>query len=221
MPVQTTPFYLVPANEPFLREYDTLFTRFAEADLHTLVLDVHSQSVNDGEVAALQQIILALQHHPELIEKMIFALDLKFTEIEGSSMYFPEQVWKTDTEYYRWFHKLADSPFMMFFLNDEDARFYTLAGDLLADNQLEIKPADRYGRNMVGIDGDQLIQVVNRLFNSCWWMLIYCHGSGFNPEPYIQSVLADLDLPVTYEQVYESYQEEIKKSLHFRTIATE
>jgi hypothetical protein len=73
------------------------------------------------------------------------------------------------------------------------------------------------GKQMVGIGGEQLVEVMKRLYNSCWWMLMYCHGSGFNPESYIQSLLADLDLPLTYEEVYEAYQKDIQKGLHFRT----
>ncbi len=211
MPIRTKPFYLVPANEPFLRDYDALFTRFAEEDMHTLVLDVNTKMVDTGEIAGVQQVILALQHKPHLIEKMIFALDLRFTEIEGSTLYVPPETWKGDSSYLYWFQSLSASPVMMFFLNDEDARFYTLAGDLLAGNLLEIKDGGGKGRQMAGIGGEQLVEVVKRLFNNCWWMLIYCHGNGFNPEPYIQSLLADLGLPLTYEEVYEAYQKDLEK----------
>jgi hypothetical protein len=221
MSIQTTPFYLVPANEPFLRDYDALFTRFAKEDMHTLVLDVTTKMVDTGEIAGVQQLILALQYKPHLIEKMIFALDLRFTEIEGSNLYIPSETWKGDATYLNWFQTFAASPMMLFFLNDEDVRFYTLAGDLLADNLLEIKSGDRKGKQMVGIGGEQLGEVVKRSFNSCWWMLIYCHGSGFDPEPYIQSLLADLGLPLTYEEVYEAYQKDLEKGLNFQTKSEE
>ncbi len=213
-----TPFYVVPASEPFLRDYDELFLRFAAEDMHTLVLNVHKEMVSDGEVAGLQQIIMALQHQPHLIEKMLFCLDIRFTEIEDSELYLPPTYWKGDVAYYRWFRDLAASPVMLFFINDEDARFYALAGDLLADNELELKP-DTKGKKMVGISGEQLEEVMNRLFTSCWWLLAFCHGSGFDPKPYIESVLADLDLPLTYEEVYEIYKEDAKKGINFRTSA--
>lgn len=217
---QTKPFYLVPATEPFLKTYDTLFSRFAAEDLHTLVLDLNTAMVEAGEVAGVQQVIIALQYQPHLIEKMMFALDLRFTEVDGSALYMPAEIWKADATYQHWFHKLANSPVMMFFLNDEDARFYTLAGDILADNQLETKPDHLEGKHLVALEGDHLMEVMHRLFNSCWWMLIYCHGSGFNPEPYIQGLLADLGLPLTYEEVYEAYQTDVKKGFHLRTTTT-
>lgn len=218
---QPKPFYLVPANEPFLRSFDALFTRLAEPEMHTLIMEVHTKLVDAGDVAGLQQVIMALQHQPHLIEKMIFALDLQFTEVEGSQLFIPAEAWKGDATYMHWFRKLADSPVMLFFLHDEDARFYTLAGDILAENQLEVKEGDLKGTQMVALEGEHLNQVIQRLFNSCWWMLIYCHGSGFDPEPYIQGLLADFGLPLTYEEVYEAYQKDIEKGLHFRTVAQE
>lgn len=221
MSIQPKPFYIVPADEPFLKNYDALFTRFAEPEMHTLTLEVYTRMVETGEVAGVQQLIMALQHQPHLIEKMIFALDLKFTEVEDSQLYIPDEIWKVDTSYLYWFCTLANSPVMMFFLHDEDERFYTLAGDILAKNELEVKESDFKGKQMVGLEGEHLNTVMQRLFNSCWWMLIYCHGSGFNPEPYIQGLLADLDLPLTYEEVFEAYQNDIEKGLNFRTVARE
>jgi len=168
MPIKETPFYVVPASEPFIRKFDELFTGFAQGEKHTLVLSVNKEMVDRGEVAYLHQIIMALQHQPHLIEKMIFSLDIKFTEIKDSDLYLPETYWKADVEYYKWFRKLAASPVMMFFLQDEDARFYTLAGDLLADNKLELQVGDRKGKEMMGISGEALEEIMIRLFNSCW-----------------------------------------------------
>ncbi|MEO6221501.1 MAG: hypothetical protein ABIO81_13795 [Ginsengibacter sp.] len=216
MILKEKPVYLAPATEPFISEYDEMFLRFAENDKHTLVLQIHTDMVYKGEVGMVQQIIMALQYQPHLIEKMLFCLDLKFTNIEDSGLFIPPSYWKTDVAYYRWFHKLASSPLILFFINDEDARFYTLAGDMLADNVLDAEPGDRTGKKMVCLEGEELIEVVNRLFDSCWMMLMYCHGSGFNPEPYIQVVLADLGLPLTYEEVYDKYCDDIEKGLNFR-----
>jgi len=216
MPIKETPFYVVPASEPFLRNFDELFVRFAEGETDTLVLSVEKEMVENGEVAHLQELIMALQHQPHLIEKMIFSLNIKFTEIKDSELYLPEMYWKGDIEYYKWFRKLGSSPLMMFFLQDEDARFYTLAGDLLAENKLMVEPGDSNRKGMVSIADEALQEIMKRLFYSCWWMLVYCHGSGFDPRPYIEGLLADLDLPLTYEQVYEAYMIDAKKGFNIR-----
>ena len=219
MPKNEKPVYLAPASEPFIKEYDEMFRRFAEKDKHTLVLTVHTDMVYGGEVGMLERIIMALQHQPHLIEKLLFCLDIKFTSIENSDIFIPESYWKRDAVYYRWFQKLASSPVMVFFINDEDARFYALAGDLLADNLLQVEPGDIKSKGIVCLEGDELMEVLNRLFTSCLMMLIYCHGSGFNPEPYIQSLIADLGLPLTYEEVYEKYTADIEKGIIFKAIS--
>lgn len=221
MPIKETPFYVMSASATFIRTFDELFTRFEEGGMNTLSMIVDKEMVENGDVTHLLQLIMSLQHKPQLIEKMIFSLDIKFTEIEDSDLFLPETYWKTDVEYYRWFRKLGISPVMIFFLQDEDARFYTLAGDLLADNRLEVKPGDMKGKQLVGISGEALEEIMNRLFNSCWWMLVFCYGSGFNPQPYIEGLLADLDLPLTYEQVYEAFKEDLKKGINFKTSSSE
>ena len=212
------PVYLAPAREPFITAYDDLFSRFSKESMHTLTMTVQTDMVYAGEVAGLQQLIMALQHQPHLIEKLVFCLNIKFTAIEDSNIYIPAIYWKADTAYYRWFHKLSACAVMLFFINDEDARFYLLAGDLLADDLVHVEPDER-GTGMACLEGDELAEVVNRLFTSCWMMLIYCHGSDFNPEPYIQSLLADLGLPITFEQVYEKYIQDIAGGITFRTIS--
>ena len=48
--------------------------------MHTLNFELPTEMVDGGEVAGLQQAIMALQRQTHLIEKMIFGLNLKFTE---------------------------------------------------------------------------------------------------------------------------------------------
>lgn len=218
MSKEEKPIYLAPATEAFITAYDELFLRFSDESIHTLSMTVQTDLVYEGNIAMLQQMIMALQHKPHLIEKLVFCLNIKFTAIEDSNIFIPDIYWKTDAAYYRWFNKLSASPVMLFFINDEDARFYMLAGDLLADNMLTVK-TDEKGQGMACLEGDELGQVVQRLFDSCWMMLIYCHGSGFNPEPYIQSLLADLGLPLTFEEVYEKYIADVATGITFRAIS--
>jgi hypothetical protein len=41
-------------------------------------------------------------------------------------------------------------------------------------------------------------------------MLIYCYGSGFDPKVYIEAMLADIDLPLTYEEVSEAFIKDLE-----------
>ena len=56
-------------------------------------------------------------------------------------------------------------------------------------------------------------EVCNRLFSACIFFMIYCHNTGFNPQVYIEALLAELDLPVTFEMVQERFEEDLKNGI--------
>ena len=47
---------------------------------------------------------------------------------------------------------------------------------------------------------------------------MFCHNTGFDPEPYVEAVLADYDLPFTYQQVKEKFDADLKKGIEFRVL---
>ena len=209
MPLRETPIYIAPPTDSLIKQYDSLFTSFELENKDTLIVEIHEELVEKGSVSAIVDLLKALQHRPHMIEKMLFSFKINFVE-KGSGISFPESYWKSDRQYYRWFHKMSKAPLAMFFLEDDDCRFYALAGDLLADEKLEVK--DDGGRKLLVEFKREYMQILmNRLFDACWWMLIYCHGSGFNPQIYIEALLADLDLPLTYEQVQKAFNRDLEK----------
>jgi hypothetical protein len=212
MPVQETPLYIAPRTDSSIKQYDHLFTSFELENKDTLILEMSEDLVENGSVSAIMDLLQALQHKPHLIEKMLFSFQINFVE-KGTRISFPESYWKSERQYYRWFHKLSKAPLAMFFLEDDDSRFYTLIGDLLADDKLEVRD-DGEKKQLVMFTGEYLETVVQRLFDACWWLLIFCHGTGFNPQIYIESLLADIGLPLTYEQVHEAFIEDLEKG-HF------
>jgi hypothetical protein len=208
MPNRETPFYIAPPHDSSVKQYDDLLTSFELENKDTLILEMPEDLVEKGSVSAITDLLKALQHKPHMIEKMLFSFKINFTE-KGTGLIFPESYWKSDVKYYKWFHKLAQAPLAMFFLEDDDCRFFTLAGDLLAAGKLELHD-DGERKQLVVFAGEPLRTVMKRLFDACWWMLIYCHGSGFNPKAYIEAMLADIDFPLTYEEVHEAFIKDLE-----------
>jgi hypothetical protein len=208
MPIRETPFYIAPPHHSLIKQYEDLLTSFELENKDTLILEMPEHLVKKGSVSAITDLLKALQHKPNMIEKMLFSFKINFTET-GTGLPFPETYWKLNPEYYRWFHKLAQAPIAMFFLEDDDCRFFTLAGDLLADGKLQVKD-DGERKQLVLFTGESLQTVMKRLFDTCWWMLIYCYGSGFDPKVYIEAMLADIDLPLTYEEVCEAFTKDLE-----------
>ena len=207
------PVYLIPENSPQISHYKELFRYLEQQETPTLSLTVQQDMVFEGEVMMLQDIISTMQHYPQLIEKMILGIELKFTEIEDSEIYFPELYWKRQVEYYRWFNKMFNMPLVLFYLHDEDARFYCLAGDMLAEQSVTTTGVqDSGGRSEIGFTRDQALILVQRLHNACWLMMVYCHASGFDPKSYIEAMIAtfSFDFDISYESVYEAYKKDIE-----------
>lgn len=212
------PILLVPSGSHVVKQWEQAFAYFAAPDKHTFTIDVYEDLVKSKQVAMIHEMISALQHYPHLIEKMIFSLDFKFTELEDSNLYIPENCWKMDPNYYTWFSELSKLPIMIFFINDEDARYYALLGDMLANGSLPVTTIENNERSQISLEGVEWKKFIERLFNSCWMMLLYCHNTGFNPEPYIQSLLADMDVSNLWDDIYNKYQEDVRKDVRFKAI---
>jgi hypothetical protein len=45
---------------------------------------------------------------------------------------------------------------------------------------------------------------------------MYCHATGFNPDKYIDALLADYDMPFTSADVRKKYDEDIERGIKFR-----
>ena len=214
-----TPVYLIPENSPEINEFRELFKYLEDNNSQSLTLNVHEEFVLGGEVMMLQQLLGAMQHFPQIIEQMILGIELKFTEIEDSEIYLPESYWKTEVKYYSWFNNMFNMPIVIFFLHDEDSRFYCLCGDMLADQSVTTTgEVDRGGRSEINFSKEQAEILVNRLFNACWLMMVYCHASGFDPKSYIEAMIATFafDFDITYENVYDAYKKDIEGGLKLR-----
>jgi hypothetical protein len=212
MPLRETPLYIAPPTDSSIKQYDDLFTSFESENKDTLIVEIQEELVQKGSVSAILDLLKALQHRPHMIEKMLFTFKINFVE-KGTGITFPESYWKYERQYYRWFHKLLQAPLSIFFLEDDDSRFYTLAGDLLADGKLEIGHVSRK-KQLVTFNSDAMQTMMHRLFDACWWLLIFCYGSGFDPKIYIEAILADLDVPLTYEEVHKAFKRDLERG-HF------
>jgi hypothetical protein len=211
---KTEPRYLISAKNPMIKEYRQVMKMLGEPDKHTLIIDFPPDVIDKQDPGQVNELVLVMQHYPELIEKYLFGFKLKFPEVADSELYLGEEVWGSEPKYLRWFQKLSVCPVALFFIHDEAMRNYFLLGDLFADNKVtvEMKPS---GKAMLALEGEALQTVCERLFKACWLFHIYCHGTGFDPKDAIESVLADLDTPITYEMVEKEYQNHIEKGTLF------
>jgi len=206
------PIYFMEPTDEAVKGFKSKFGAIAASDVHTILINVDMDVVERGDNAMICELLAGLQHYPKMIEKMILAIKIEIADRDG--LVLPEEHWKGHPQPMRWYQKLSSMPFALFFFEDHDARGYILMGDLFADNRFE---GDGEG---VIIQGELLQEVMNRLFHTCYFFMVFCHNTGFEPRAYIEAILADFDLPLTYEQVKEKFEEDVVKGIHLRMVRT-
>jgi len=211
---------MLAPGDPNIEANREVFERMSEAENHTLRFKVTLDDVREGRCASIQTVLMSLQHYPHLIEKMLFCLEFDFVEDEDSTTRIPDEEWKADPMFYHWFQKLMGTPFMLFFIADEDARFYSLMADLITSNEMEATEVQRDGRTGFTLNQKQAETVAHRVFFSCLNLLQFCLDSGFDPRIYIESVMAWLNAPFTYDQLTQEF-EYMLNNMHFRISETE
>jgi hypothetical protein len=205
----TEPLYFLESDDPVIERYRNVFESYKTPEHHTLALQLNRQIVKKQDIEMVQKVVMALQHYPDLISKFLFCLKFSFTESEDSSRYIHETNWKKDPIYYQWFHKLTDMPFMLFFLHDEEVRLYALMGDIMAEENITPGEKHKNGNFTSLFSTSQWEVMQERLFCASLSLLVYCQNSGFNPEIYVQGILASFDAVFTYEDVMCEYAKDI------------
>ena len=72
--------------------------------------------------------------------------------------------------------------------------------------------------NTVAFEGKSVEELCQRIFHASWYLYIFCYNTGFDPQIYIESFLADFDLPVTYEMVKKEFEDSISQGMKFMAL---
>ena len=206
------PFYLLSEKSSLIESNRMLIEAAAAAKTPRLDLSIAPELVDMNIVSGPQEIVLALQHIPRCIEKLLGAIEFDFPIEADSGMCLEEEAWKKNPRYIKWFHAMASLECMPFFVRDKDIRLYMLAGDYLAEGKSGIGNKALYdGHYKYEVKSAAMFRVSRRLFDCCVQFMIYCHNTGFDPKLTILSMLADYTIPVHYADIYRQYKKEIMK----------
>ncbi len=209
-------YFIVPTDEIIADNYDFI-TQLAAFGIHNVSISVPVEAVNMLDTTFIVELVLSLQHFPKLLDRCMFSFEIKFTEIEGSEIFLTDDQWKGMAPPMQWFHKMSEVPFIIFFLQDPDARAYFLMGDLFSN--AEIKPEEEQDNEqgqLFKLEGEMLQTVVERLFNSCVMFMLYCHNTGFDAQPFVEILLAEHDMGIPFEAIEKEYMEHIKNNHRFK-----
>jgi hypothetical protein len=213
------PLFLIPSADPIVQAWQNNFQKLAQSH-DQVVFTVNPAIVNDEEVAWIQQMVMALQHYPHLIERMIFSVKFKFMLVDDVPVELSEDEWKQKPEVCRWFYAMSSLPFVVYFIEDQDARNCCLMGDIMLSGKVASEPEADGKHAMIQFNEEQSHLLEDRLFHSAWSMFMYCHARNFAPDKYIDALLADYDMPFDAAKVRKKYEKDVEGGILFRMVPT-
>jgi len=197
------PFYIVPLGHPIIEQWRPTFEQFENAK-GDMVFHAEPSDIQQANVINIQLMVMALQHYPHLIEKMVFGVRFDFNLVEGIEVSRSED-WKKDPAIRQWLFKMSEMPQIIFFVKDSTSRFFMIADDIMSSI-----------KDQTFFDEKQQHTIVGRFFTSCLYFLIYCHNTGFQPDYYIDALIAEHDMPFTIGDVKTAYIEAIQNGFDWK-----
>ena len=225
------PRFFTDRDDPQLAPYHDLIGQFREMGGRVLNLQVPPETVRSGDVNMIQFIVLAAQHHPDVLDRLLFGIKYAFEEeaplIPGAMA--TESTWKADAAVQRWLARINELlPWGVYFAQDHDVRFHMLFGDILHRDReaLDIRVIKDGRENLVGMSGDQAREFFDRIIKASVFLLHFCRPAGLVPQPAIEALLAEFDVEEhvgwTYERIEAHFEAEVARGFQMRaTPATE
>jgi len=206
--------YLIPKTDPefenLMKKCKPLFEKCKAHDLKKLSITVAPDVIETQQTWMLNEIILMAEHNREWIELFLFTINFKIQQIKDSKLYYGVEDYLTIEKIALWMKKLGESlPFTLFFLREWEARFATIAGDIMINKTPEIVKED--GRGMFNISKEEQNQINKRLGEACTLFMHYCHGTGFDPQQAIEAMLAEFNAAFDYSKVEEVFNKQLKE----------
>ena len=206
------PFYLLSPGDKKVTEFKSNYGLLAHSSSRFLNISVSEEVLNSLNPGHIEHLIICLQHFPKLIAKMAFSLDVLFEDADG--IILPKETWLGQEPYIHFLSVMDRLPCAVFFFCDRDVRSYILMGSLIRT----ISDAKSENHTIL-FEGENLEALCNRVYTACWFMMVFCYNTGFDPKEIIETFLDELELdPITYEMVKKNFDEDLIKGIHIKAI---
>lgn len=224
------PLFFTDRHDPNLAPYHDLIAEFRANDGKVLNLRVPPETVRTGDISMLQLLVLAAQHHPDVLERLFFGIVFEFEDPDANipGTLLDELGWKGDPTVQRWFARLQELvPCAVYFAQDHEARFFMLFGDILNRDrdELTFRPTASGRDQMIGIEGEQALTLFNRVIYTSILLLHFCRPTGLVPQVAIEALLAEFDLEENtgwnYERVAAAAEAEYASGIQLQARAVD
>lgn len=209
-------------HDPDLASFHELLDQIRARPQDDFLMCVSPDIVADGETTMMLQLVAALQHHPDLIDQLLFSIHFQFEIDEITGTCFTGDSWKDEDDIQYWFAQMAKrTPWSVFFLHDNDARTYAFLADIreASGEEIELQPGRGAHASMV-LTPKQADILCNRVLQACELMLHFCRPTGIDPQPAVEALMAEFNVfemsGWDYEQLLVHFQQEVDKGFQMR-----
>lgn len=205
------PSFIIPADHPLTLKWKGRLERYRFADPRKdLQWKIsHTDILNAIGFTPIHELLMVLQHHPDLIESLVFGIDIRFLAPDGKPYPYQDMSW-LDKDHIEWLMVLGSGmvfPLVIYFIQDPRKRYYALMGDMVLRQRF--------------IGKGELEIITDRVFNASRYLLFFCHGTAILPEKYIRQLMTECKVDFPYQKLLEAHEDDMSrgwplqyKSLH-------
>lgn len=211
--------YLISKDDPIFKEIERKFSatleHLVQKPKKSFAFTVAAEVVSSNQTDLMNEIVLLAQHKKVWIDRILFGIRLKFKKSPENEELYEYGEWQMEKDIQLWIRKIGEGiSVSCFFLREWEARFLSIAGDILADDRMKIVTR-RDDRMQLETSLEDQRVIIDRLTESSKMFLHYCHPSGFDPKQAIEAVLAEFEVPpsLEFKIIKMLYDEEVRRGI--------
>jgi len=198
--------HIIAGDHPVVDYWKSIFVSLESNPQSRLKITVRPSDITRKAPALIQQLLLALQHSPHIIDQLIKGIRIDFAKEETGNEYYTIEEWEKPI-FGKWFLHLAKLfPGTVYFFSEPLARHLSLSGNSILYNRQSMLQSGETGNNANSLYAEGVQQVISkRLFTASCFFGKFCYCCGKNPNDYIQQMIEEYSPGFTLQEVKDAY----------------
>ena len=198
--------HIIAGDHPVVDYWKSIFTSLESNPQSRLKITVRPSDIARKAPALIQQLLLALQHSPHIIDQLITGIRIDFAKEETGDEYYSIEEWEKPI-FGKWFLHLAKLfPGTVYFFSEPLARHLSLAGNSILYKSKQLPQLINKENNADVLYMEGVRQVMSkRLFTASCFFGKFCYCCGKDPDAYIQSMIEEHNPGFALQEVKDAY----------------
>ena len=198
--------HIIAGDHPVVDYWKSIFASLESNPQSRLKITVRPSDITRKAPALIQQLLVALQHSPHIIDQLIKGIRIDFAKEETGNNYYTIEEWEKPI-FGKWFLHLAKLfPGTVYFFSEPLARHLSLAGNsVLYNTQSIMQMTGKENKtDVLNLEGVQQV-ISKRLFTASCFFGKFCYCCGKNSDEHIQSMIEEYHPQFTLQEVKDAY----------------